>query len=94
MSELNIFERFVIWLKSMFISEKKREENSDELKRKCAVKYCKVMAVRMIVIDAHGTGTIKTMSRLTPSITHKRPERVFFIVLMVVICYYQSVTVC
>ena len=38
MRELNIFERFVIWLKSMFISEKKREENSDKLKREMCSK--------------------------------------------------------
>ena len=41
MRELNIFERFVIWLKSMFISEKKREENSDELKREMCSKALK-----------------------------------------------------
>lgn len=38
MRKLNIFERFAIWLKSMFISEKKREETSDELKREMCSK--------------------------------------------------------
>lgn len=33
MSELNIFEKIVAWLKSIFISKKKSEENSTEAKR-------------------------------------------------------------
>ena len=33
MSELNIFEKIVAWLKSMFVSEKKAEENSVGIKR-------------------------------------------------------------
>lgn len=33
MDELRIFEKIVAWLKSMFVSEKKAEENSIEIKR-------------------------------------------------------------
>lgn len=33
MSKLNIFGKIVTWLKSMFISEKKAQENSDEIKK-------------------------------------------------------------
>lgn len=37
MKKLNIFERIVVWFKSLFINEKKAKENSDEAKRKmCA----------------------------------------------------------
>lgn len=34
MRKLNMFEKIVYWLKSLFISEKKAKENSDEIKRK------------------------------------------------------------
>lgn len=33
MRELNIFEKIIAWLKPLFISEKKAEENSTEAKR-------------------------------------------------------------
>lgn len=33
MSELRIFEKIVAWLKSIFISKKKAEENNAEAKR-------------------------------------------------------------
>lgn len=33
MRELNIFEKFVVWLKSLFVSKEKERENSDEIKR-------------------------------------------------------------
>lgn len=34
MKKLNIFEKIVVWLKSLFINEKKAKENSDEANRK------------------------------------------------------------
>ena len=34
MRKLNIFEKIVIWFKSLFINEKKTKDNSDEIKRK------------------------------------------------------------
>ena len=34
MRKLNIFEKIVVWFKSLFINEKKAKENSDEVKRK------------------------------------------------------------
>lgn len=33
MKKLNIFEKIVIWFKSLFINEKKAKENSDEAKK-------------------------------------------------------------
>ena len=33
MRKLNIFEKIVVWFKSLFINEKKAKENSDEAKR-------------------------------------------------------------
>lgn len=33
MRKLNIFEKIVVWFKSLFINEKKAKENSDEVKR-------------------------------------------------------------
>ena len=34
MRPLNIFEKIIVWFKSLFIDEKKAKENSDEVKRK------------------------------------------------------------
>ena len=34
MRKLNIFEKIIVWFKSLFINEKKAKENSDEAKRK------------------------------------------------------------
>jgi len=34
MRKLSIFEKFVAWFKSLFISKEKSEENSNESKRK------------------------------------------------------------
>lgn len=34
MRPLNIFEKIIVWFKSLFIHEKKAKENSDETKRK------------------------------------------------------------
>lgn len=34
MRRLNIFEKIVVWFKSLFINEKNVKENSDEVKRK------------------------------------------------------------
>ena len=33
MRELNIFEKIMHWLKSLFVSKEKERENSDEIKR-------------------------------------------------------------
>lgn len=33
MRELNIFERIIHWLKSLFVSNEKERENSDKIKR-------------------------------------------------------------
>lgn len=38
MSKLNIFEKIVAWLKSIFISKKKAEENSTEAKREMCMR--------------------------------------------------------
>ena len=34
MKELNMFEKIILWIKSLFINKKKVKENSDKIKRK------------------------------------------------------------